>query len=94
MRNPINFKFDANWAKEDECRKIIEESWDTVFQGNTASQWAQKLQKCSALLVEWHKKSGGNNWWLINQCLSELEEIQKGGDTGRKNCLSGVHFVI
>lgn len=43
MRNPRNFKFDANWAKEDECRKIIEESWDTVFQGNTASQWAQKL---------------------------------------------------
>lgn len=61
-RGPRQFKFEDNWAKDEECYEVIMSAWSSHSMGPFGSQWASKLDQCSRDLSLWSKKFSNNRY--------------------------------
>lgn len=70
------FRFEALWAKEEDCRRLIETCWHRVYHGDPVQCWHARLNVCRSRLLQWSK--GKFNWRVreIDDLLDQLQELQ------------------
>ncbi|CAN6583316.1 unnamed protein product [Malus baccata var. baccata] len=71
------FRFMAFWAKEEECKKIVEECWARQWVGPMQVQWVQKLNACRFYLTRWSRNKFKQRGQQIKELTVQLVELQK-----------------
>ncbi|XP_062014039.1 uncharacterized protein LOC133730473 [Rosa rugosa] len=76
-RRRAQFKFEAQWAEEEESHSVIKDSWDCDANISSLSQWEKNLNKCRVNLQKWSRKRFPRcNKEEIKACLLQLENLQ------------------
>lgn len=79
------FIFEANWLREDGCRKVVEEAWGLVAGGGSL---AAVLKGMSSSLAEWSSNALGGLEKQLKDAKRELEKWRRAPisdyNTGRE----------
>ena len=59
-RGKRRFHFEATWAKRDDCREIIDSTWNSGSLSTTPEDISSNLQKCAMALTSWNQRVVGN----------------------------------
>ncbi len=54
------FHFEAMWVKREDCREIIESSWNLGILSTIPEGVASNLQRCAVALISWNQNVVGN----------------------------------
>lgn len=77
-------RFEAHWAKFEECSDIVKYSWSTIPMGDI-SRFNDKMVSCLSNLAEWDKaRLKGSIRGAISRNMDQLQELEKGGFGGSK----------
>ncbi|CAL2247329.1 unnamed protein product [Prunus armeniaca] len=68
-RSKRPFKFEANWAREEESYRLVEKCWSDTFDRPWVKRWRYKLNQCKTQLKIWSKEKFKNNEEI--DCLME-----------------------
>ncbi|KAK1356400.1 putative endonuclease/exonuclease/phosphatase [Heracleum sosnowskyi] len=68
------FHFGVAWKMEEECRKIIERSWDILCVDNNLNLLAKKSSRCRRALDKWNKEKKDA---LINRDIKVRKQLLK-----------------
>ncbi|XP_070667947.1 uncharacterized protein [Malus domestica] len=68
------FRFEAFWAKEADCRDVVQKSWSLQGKDNWLDSWHHKLSVCKSSLINWSKYSLIN--WSRNKFKKRGLEIE------------------
>jgi hypothetical protein len=80
--NPSNpftsrpFRFEAAWARDSGCYRVIEEAWKENVRGPDCYVLCKKQQRLANDLRKWNKKVFGQCKWRIIDLTKQIEEIQ------------------
>ena len=76
------FKFKAIWVDDQECGKIIKESWNESVQGSYFFQLVKKLKNCRKRIVDWckEKKKQKNQKAELVATIGDLQDKCKSVD--------------
>lgn len=75
VRKP--FRFESFWTTEEECQRIISESWLKVVEGSNMLQLCKKLRGCKENLKIWHKENFEDMKLKIVTLKDQLAGFQK-----------------
>ncbi|XP_070664438.1 uncharacterized protein [Malus domestica] len=76
------FRFEAFWAKEDDCRKLVENCWARPNCGDVQRRWVKKIYDCRSLLIKWSRNKFKKKRRLqIEELLGQLGELQMNWST-------------
>lgn len=75
MRKP--FRFESFWTTEEECQRIISESWLKVVEGSNMLRLCKKLRGCKENLKIWHKENFEDMKLKIVTLKDQLAGFQK-----------------
>ncbi|KAH7859929.1 hypothetical protein Vadar_007196 [Vaccinium darrowii] len=86
-QTPLNivgkpFKFESLWTTEVECRDIIQNVWESNWEGPRMVKFCKKLRGCKVKLKEWHRAKFGDLRFQIAVTKDKLLEVQKQLDEG------------
>ena len=71
-----SFKFENMWTQDDQCGKIVEESWNRGIINNM-SDLVKALGSCCQSLMRWHRQSYGSLTHNITRQQKELQTLQQ-----------------
>lgn len=57
---------ESMWVDDEDCAKVIEDSWQQPAQGSFSHQLVQRLQLCQRKLIQWSKGAFPNNRILLS----------------------------
>lgn len=55
LHHLLPVKFESMWVDDEDCAKVIEDSWQQPAQGSFSHQLVQRLQLCQRKLIQWSK---------------------------------------
>lgn len=70
------FQFEAFWAKEEDCCRLIESCWQTAYHGDLVQSWQARLNDCRSRLLKWSKRKFNRCREEIDDLLVNLQELQ------------------
>ncbi|KAF7135807.1 hypothetical protein RHSIM_Rhsim08G0119400 [Rhododendron simsii] len=80
VRKP--FRFESFWTTEEECQRIISESWLKVVEGSNMLRLCKKLRGCKENLKIWHKENFEDMKLKIVALKDQLVGLQKDNKKG------------
>lgn len=78
------FKFEAFWASDPECRKVVDRSWGPCNPIAPRFSWDTKLGACRNELKQWSDGKFQNNRKMATTLLSELNILQQDWEENTK----------
>ncbi|XP_042962444.1 uncharacterized protein LOC122296710 [Carya illinoinensis] len=82
-RYASSFKFEEFWTRESLSKQIIQEAWNSTFQGNPSYILCKKISSTKEALKKWNKTHFGRIQNNITQTEKELLEVQSSTPTPR-----------
>ncbi|KAM1585182.1 hypothetical protein ACFX1Z_038078 [Malus domestica] len=70
------FHFEAMWAKEEECRSIVESCWNRQCPGDAITRWQSRINVCRSKLTFWSKRKFNHRTEAIAVLMDQLGELQ------------------
>jgi hypothetical protein len=70
-----NFKFEASWLKEDDCRRVVEETWNSME--GSGLTFSHHLKGVASSLKEWSSCSLGDLEKRLKHAKRELERWRR-----------------
>ncbi|KAM2626797.1 hypothetical protein TB2_000341 [Malus domestica] len=83
MRGRRVFKFEAFWAKENECDQVVRSCWNRQEPGEVLVRWTKKINDCKSSLIRWSQNKFKKRSQMIQELLLQLQELQRDW---RSNC--------
>ncbi|KAM1780200.1 hypothetical protein ACFX12_041494 [Malus domestica] len=77
VRGRRAFKFEAFWAKEDECNQVLSSCWNRSDPGEILVRWTKKINDCKSSLIRWSRNKFKKRGQLIQELLHQLQELQR-----------------
>ncbi|KAM1532558.1 hypothetical protein ACFX10_006565 [Malus domestica] len=77
VRGRKAFKFEAFWAKEDECNQLVSSCWNRPDSGEILVMWVKKINDCKSSLLRWSHNKFKKRGHLIQELLNQLQELQR-----------------
>ncbi|KAB2610947.1 hypothetical protein D8674_018979 [Pyrus ussuriensis x Pyrus communis] len=71
------FRFEAFWVSEEECKKLVEMSWDQRHHGSPVNRWVRSLNECRHRLSRWNRTKFKGRGSRIHDLLSQLDSLQR-----------------
>ncbi|KAB2630796.1 hypothetical protein D8674_008315 [Pyrus ussuriensis x Pyrus communis] len=71
------FRFEAFWVSEEECKKLVEMSWDRRHHGSPVNRWVRSLNECRHRLSRWNRTKFKGRGSRIHDLLSQLDSLQR-----------------
>ncbi|KAM1239603.1 hypothetical protein ACFX2J_045019 [Malus domestica] len=75
------------WAKEEECRRIVESCWNRQSPGNAISRWQFRINDCRSKLTSWSKRKFKHRSEAIAVLMDQLGELQLNWGPNREEIL-------
>ncbi|KAM1383307.1 hypothetical protein PS2_035388 [Malus domestica] len=75
------------WAKEEECRRIVESCWNRQSPGNAISRWQFRINDCRSKLTSWNKRKFKHRSEAISVLMDQLGELQLNWGPNREEIL-------
>ena len=80
------FRFELGWLTRDDFRKVVERSWTSVCEGNTAIDlWQNKIRRLRQFLRGWAKNKSGHYRKEKKELISKLDMLDKKAETQTLN---------
>ncbi|KAM0988987.1 hypothetical protein FF1_012975 [Malus domestica] len=76
IKGKKRFRFEAFWAKEEDCRCLIETCWHSAYHGDPMQLWQARLNDCRSRLLKWSKGKFNRRIEEINDLLINFQELQ------------------
>ncbi|CAL9001860.1 unnamed protein product, partial [Prunus brigantina] len=70
------FRFEAQWAEDGNCKRVIERAWRPMAQHPRIIEWTKNLKSCRRELLKWSRDNHHNNRKMIATLLEELDGKQ------------------
>ena len=72
----FQFKFMRMWTMNEDCKKVVEDSWNIPIVGCPMYILAQKLKRLKVVLKDWNKNIFGDIHAKVNEVEDTLQSIQ------------------
>jgi hypothetical protein len=80
------FRFEAWWAKDEQCKGVIEEAWGmSMMEGSPMFKVVEKLKGCRASLIGWSREKFGSLAATIRDRRVLLQNLIDMSSTGHSN---------
>ncbi|KAM2069822.1 hypothetical protein ACFX16_001292 [Malus domestica] len=70
------FRFEAFWAKEADCRDVVQNSWSLQGKDNWLDSWHHKLSVCKSSLINWSRNKFKQRGLEIEALMNHLASLQ------------------
>ncbi|CAN6691397.1 unnamed protein product [Malus baccata var. baccata] len=77
MRGRRAFKFEAFWAKENDCDQVVRSCWNRQDPNEILVRWMKKINDCKSSLIRWSRNKFKKRGLLIQELLHQLQELQR-----------------
>lgn len=67
------FRFQAFWAKEEDCRQVVTNCWNRHCDGDVLARWHKGLYDCRYWLM-WSRNTFNRRTQVITELMSQLDE--------------------
>ncbi|KAM2712281.1 hypothetical protein EV1_032304 [Malus domestica] len=70
------FRFEAFWAKEEDCKDLVTKCWSSPGKGRWLDTWHQKLSVCKSHLITWSRNKFKKHGLEIEELVHHLDLLQ------------------
>ncbi|XP_070667346.1 uncharacterized protein [Malus domestica] len=70
------FRFEAFWAKEEDCRALVAKCWGSPGRGRWIDLWNLKLSICKSHLISWSRNKFNRRGLEIEELVQQLDSLQ------------------
>ncbi|XP_070662385.1 uncharacterized protein [Malus domestica] len=71
------FRFEAFWAKDEECKLLVSECWARRGEAGAPVQWVSKINDCRSCLIRWSRNKFKKRGQLIEDLTQQLGVLQE-----------------
>lgn len=69
------FRFETFWAKEEECKRLVQTCWERPCHGHALDRWQKRINDCWSWLINWSRRKFKKKGMEIEELLSQLGEL-------------------
>ncbi|KAM2045167.1 hypothetical protein ACFX1T_009399 [Malus domestica] len=80
LRGRKIFRFEAFWAKEEECQEVVRNCWARRDLDGVLMRWVKKINDCCSYLSWWSRNKFHKRGQQIQMLLDQLGDLQKNWD--------------
>ncbi|KAM1548362.1 hypothetical protein PS2_009435 [Malus domestica] len=80
LRGRKIFRFEAFWAKEEECQEVVRNCWARRDPDGVLMRWVKKINDCRSYLSWWSRNKFHKRGQQIQMLLDQLGDLQKNWD--------------
>ncbi|KAL3819736.1 hypothetical protein ACJIZ3_005641 [Penstemon smallii] len=81
------FKFEAMWLTSDECKQVVENSWQTEVSNGTNGRIWNKIERCTKDLKGWSISNFGEVTNRVRKLKKKIHALRSGPISKRSRCL-------
>ncbi|XP_042972966.1 uncharacterized protein LOC122304767 [Carya illinoinensis] len=70
------FRFKAMWAEDEDCERVVADSWKSRIGDNPMNRFKTQVEACSQSLTRWNKIKFGRVQKKIQQARDHLQQVQ------------------